>query len=87
MSLWLNVLRFEARVACHNLWYRHNKATHDDDFNLPPNPPKQGWIRLNSDDASKDELWGVLEGLNHAGRLGFSKVELHVDSMTVAHVI
>ncbi|MCI32001.1 hypothetical protein A2U01_0053213 [Trifolium medium] len=48
MSLWLNVLRWKDfwAVACHSLWYWHNKET--------PNPPKQGWIRLNSDDASKD---------------------------------
>ncbi|MCI24501.1 ribonuclease H protein, partial [Trifolium medium] len=33
------------------------------------------------------ELWGVLEGLNLARRLGFRAVELHVDSDVVVQVI
>jgi hypothetical protein len=33
------------------------------------------------------ELWGVLEGLEYARRLGFMAVELNTDSVTVAQVI
>ncbi|MCH81010.1 ribonuclease H protein [Trifolium medium] len=33
------------------------------------------------------ELWGVLEGLRYAHRLGFTRVELNIDSETVIKVI
>ncbi|PNX57473.1 histone H2A, partial [Trifolium pratense] len=33
------------------------------------------------------ELWGVLEGLKYVRRLGFRKVELHIDSKVVVQVV
>ncbi|GAU32220.1 hypothetical protein TSUD_278000 [Trifolium subterraneum] len=33
------------------------------------------------------ELWDVLEGLRYARRLGFTKIELNVDSKVVTHVL
>jgi ribonuclease HI len=33
------------------------------------------------------ELWGVLEGLNYARRLGFRRIELHSDSQVVVHML
>ncbi|GAU34393.1 hypothetical protein TSUD_217330 [Trifolium subterraneum] len=33
------------------------------------------------------ELWGVYEGLQHVYSMGFKKVELHIDSETVVHVL
>jgi ribonuclease HI len=33
------------------------------------------------------ELWGVLEGLRCAKRMGFTSVELHVDSLVVVNTI
>jgi ribonuclease HI len=33
------------------------------------------------------ELWGVLEGLKYVRRLGFLKVELHIDSKAVVQVV
>jgi ribonuclease HI len=33
------------------------------------------------------ELWGVYEGLRYAHRLGFRRVELHIDSETVVRVV
>jgi ribonuclease HI len=33
------------------------------------------------------ELWGVFEGLSLAKRMGFRKIELHIDSVAVVHVI
>ncbi|PNY00696.1 ribonuclease H [Trifolium pratense] len=33
------------------------------------------------------ELWGVYEGLSYARRLGFMKVELNIDSVTVVNVL
>jgi ribonuclease HI len=33
------------------------------------------------------ELWGVFEGLSLAWRLGFRKIELHIDSVAVVQVI
>ncbi|KAK2365828.1 heat shock 70 kDa protein [Trifolium repens] len=33
------------------------------------------------------ELWGVVEGLRLAHRLGFKKVELNIDSEAVVHVV
>jgi ribonuclease HI len=32
------------------------------------------------------ELWGVYEGLHHAYRMGYRKVELDIDSMAVVSV-
>ncbi|MCI40070.1 putative non-LTR retroelement reverse transcriptase, partial [Trifolium medium] len=33
------------------------------------------------------ELWGVYEGLRHVHRMGFRKVELHIDSEAVVRVL
>ncbi|MCI73789.1 ribonuclease H protein [Trifolium medium] len=33
------------------------------------------------------ELWGILEGLNHAWRLGFCRVELRCNSHMVVQMI
>ncbi|MCI40979.1 ribonuclease H protein, partial [Trifolium medium] len=33
------------------------------------------------------ELWGVYEGLRHVYRMGFKKVELHIDSEAVVSVL
>jgi ribonuclease HI len=33
------------------------------------------------------ELWGILEGLNHAWRLGFRRVELRCESQIVVHML
>jgi ribonuclease HI len=37
--------------------------------------------------AIEAEIWGVLEGLQHARRLNFRKVELNVDSLLVMKTI
>ncbi|GAU46467.1 hypothetical protein TSUD_402340 [Trifolium subterraneum] len=83
-------------------------------------PPSQGWVKLNTDGARKNErvagcggiirnnigdwiggfakhvgscsafvaeLWGVLEGLNYAWKLGFKKVELEIDSAIVVDAV
>jgi ribonuclease HI len=83
-------------------------------------PPMEGWVKLNTDGAYKDEsaagcggvirdshggwlggfakylgicsayvaeLWGVLEGLRYARNLGFTRIELNVDSSVVDHVL
>ncbi|KAK8496822.1 hypothetical protein V6N12_021147 [Hibiscus sabdariffa] len=33
------------------------------------------------------ELWGVLEGLNHAWNLGYLKIEVELDSLTVVRIL
>lgn len=38
-------------------------------------------------DAFIAELWGVLEGLRCAKRMGFTAVELNVDSLVVVNII
>ncbi|PNX86941.1 hypothetical protein L195_g043024, partial [Trifolium pratense] len=57
--------------------------------------PLEGWVKLNTDGAYKEgsvagyvaELWGVLEGLRYARKLGFTRIELNVDSSVVDSVL
>jgi ribonuclease HI len=84
------------------------------------NPPREGYIKLNTDGACKSgqlagcggvirgsqgewihgfaknvgkcnafvaELWGVLEGLRCVRRMGFSKVEINIDSVSVVQLL